>query len=349
MMLLSGFTMMRNATKLYYPALESIRSALPIVDEFVIALGRGDPDDDTGARIRALNDRRVRIIERTWDPSLYRDGRIFAHETTFALEQCRSTWCLYLQADEVLHEADLDTIVAYCRQYRDDPRVEGFLFDYYHFWGDYHHHLDTHGVCRREIRIVRNGIGAFSYLDAVSFRKPPNAKLRVVRIPVRVYHYGYVRPPELMVVKQRVQNAIHDGREVAIADASEGPGPAFDYGPLGELPLFTGTHPRVMASFIARHSWSDRLNFAKRRRSDPILHKHQRLRYRLLSWFERRYTDNRELLGWKNHKLVSSRAGPAPGPSEDPREGPRGADEAPAAEGDGAGEGMSTGPRSTVA
>jgi len=39
----SGFTFLRNAQKLGYPFLESIRSILPIVDEFIIALG---PCDD---------------------------------------------------------------------------------------------------------------------------------------------------------------------------------------------------------------------------------------------------------------------------------------------------------------
>ncbi len=32
-----------NGIKLYYPVVESVRSILPIVDEFVIAVGNGDP------------------------------------------------------------------------------------------------------------------------------------------------------------------------------------------------------------------------------------------------------------------------------------------------------------------
>lgn len=314
MTLLSGFTMMRNASKLYFPAVESVRSALPVVDEFVVALGRGDPDDDTAERLRALRDPKIRIIERSWDRALYRDGAIFAHETTFALGQCSSTWCLYLQADEVLHEDDLSTIREYCLRYRDDPRVEGLLFDYYHFWGDYQHHLDAHGICRREIRIVRSGIGAYSYLDAVSFRKPPNEKLGVVRIPARIYHYGYVRPPELMAVKKRVQDAIHDGRELSMSQAGREVSAPYDYGPLGDVPLFRGTHPGVMRDFMLRHSWRDRLDFGRRSPAHPIQHKHERLKYRMLSWLERRLTDNRDLIGWKNYRLVK----PSPRPARQP-------------------------------
>lgn len=46
-MKISGFTMVRNATKYYFPIKESILSILPIVDEFIIALGDNDPDDYT--------------------------------------------------------------------------------------------------------------------------------------------------------------------------------------------------------------------------------------------------------------------------------------------------------------
>lgn len=322
MPLLSAFTMSRNAGKLYFPAVESVRSALPIVDEFVVALGKGDPDDDTGERLRALGDPRIRIHDRTWDEARFRDGRIFAEETTFALRQCRSTWCLYLQADEVLHERDLGVIREWCERYRDDPRVEGMLFDYFHFWGDYQHHLDTHGVCRREIRIVRNGIGAYSYLDAVSFRRSPNRKLRVVRVPAHVYHYGYVRPPELMAVKKRVQVAIHDGHELSIAQAAARPPAGYDYGPLGRLPRFTGTHPAVMREVIARLDWTARLDHGATLRRRPR-HKHEKLRYRLLSWFERRFTDREEWVGWHNYRLLSpepvrSPARPAAAPPRRP-------------------------------
>ncbi|MGH7953853.1 MAG: glycosyltransferase, partial [Limisphaerales bacterium] len=38
-MKVSGFTFLRNGQKFGYPFVESIRSILPIVDEFVVALG----------------------------------------------------------------------------------------------------------------------------------------------------------------------------------------------------------------------------------------------------------------------------------------------------------------------
>ena len=44
---ISGFSMVRNATKLYYPIKQAIESVLPICDEFVFAVGKGDEDDYT--------------------------------------------------------------------------------------------------------------------------------------------------------------------------------------------------------------------------------------------------------------------------------------------------------------
>lgn len=133
----------------------------------------------------------------------------------------------------------------------------------------------------------------------------------MVRVPARIYHYGYVRDPALMATKKRVQDAIHGGREVAPADAAAAALPAWDYGPLGELPRFTGTHPQVMQGFLAHPDWRSWLDQGRRRRGDPVRHKHERLKYRLLSWLERRFTDNRELFGWKNYVLARPSRRPA--------------------------------------
>jgi len=56
-MKVSGFTFVRNGTLLGYPFIESIRSVLPICDEFVVAVARGD--DDTPERLRYAEMARV--------------------------------------------------------------------------------------------------------------------------------------------------------------------------------------------------------------------------------------------------------------------------------------------------
>ena len=66
-MSISGFTFVKNAQKLYYPVKESILSILPIVDEFVIALGKSDPGDNTLALLRSIDSDKIKIIETEWD------------------------------------------------------------------------------------------------------------------------------------------------------------------------------------------------------------------------------------------------------------------------------------------
>ena len=109
-MRISGFTMVRNATTYYFPIKESILSVLPIVDEFIVALGKGNQNDKTREEIESIDSDKIKIIDRVWSEKEFVDGRIFAQETSFALQQCTGDWCIYLQADEVIHEKDLNVI-----------------------------------------------------------------------------------------------------------------------------------------------------------------------------------------------------------------------------------------------
>ena len=73
-MKVSGFTFCRNVVKYDYPVVESIRSILPIVDEFIVNVGRCE--DGTLELIRSIGDPKIRIVESVWDESLKKDGLI---------------------------------------------------------------------------------------------------------------------------------------------------------------------------------------------------------------------------------------------------------------------------------
>jgi hypothetical protein len=222
-MKISGFTFIRNGSKLFYPVAESIRSALPLVDEFVIALGSGDPDDTTSEIIKAIGSPKIRIVETTWDTNAYPDGTEYAHQTDIAKSHCSGDWLLYLQSDEAIHENDYTTIRSACEKYLNSTHVEGFLFNYYHFWGDYEHYLPFHGWYAREIRIVRNDPNIHSWGDAQSFRAIPNfdgksyrkkegsRHLNVILLPAHIYHYGWVRPPQIMDRKGKAMSSHFHG------------------------------------------------------------------------------------------------------------------------------------------
>ncbi len=297
-MKISGFTMVRNAVKLYFPVKESIASILPIVDEFIVALGNNDEDDTTEEEILSINSPKIKIIHRTWDEQLYKGGKIFAHETNAALQQCTGDWCFYLQADEVIHEKDLDVIQKACLSYLHQDIVDGFTLQYYHFFGDYQHYLPIHGWCRKEIRIIRNNKGIYSYNDANSFRKGANEKLNVIHLPAYVYHYGYVRPPSVMKQKKIIQDNIHSGKETIELANDE-----FSYGDLSKVPIFKGDHPKVMEERIKNMNWQHKLSFKPVKLNRPKM-KHEKCTYRFLSFIENNFLGGKQLFGYRNWKTI---------------------------------------------
>ncbi|GAB3846658.1 hypothetical protein GCM10028822_06990 [Hymenobacter terrigena] len=248
-----GFTFVRNAIKYDYPVLESINSLLPLCDELVVAVGNSD--DDTLGLIQGINSPKIRIIETVWDDTLREGGRVLAVETDKALAAVPTDadWAIYLQADEVLHEADYAAIRAGMERWKDDKSVQGLLLNYRHFYGSYDYVGDSYRWYRREIRIVRPGIGVASYRDAQGFRLADNSKLRVKLLDATVHHYGWVKTPAAMQRKQETFNKLwHSDDWVAqnVASAEE-----FDYSQVDSLQRFTGTHPQVMLGRIRQQNW----------------------------------------------------------------------------------------------
>ena len=244
-----------------------------------MAVAPGEPDDDTRSLVESIDDPRVRIVDTVWDEE--RRHLAYADMTNAALDACTGHWCLYVQADEVLHEDDLETIRRRCSELLEDRRVEGLLFDYLHFFGDYRHVQRGQGWYPREIRLVRNGVGIRSVRDAQSFRKPPQRRLTVAHAGARIFHYGWVRHPRSMQAK--VESFWSHRLGAAESAARYGGTQDFDYGPLGRLDRWEGSHPSVMADRIARMDWGHHL-----RESDPpglvrSRHRDERMLYRLLT------------------------------------------------------------------
>lgn len=239
-----------------YPFLESIRSVLPLVDEFVIAVG--DSEDETLEHIRSISDPRVKIIETVWDMNLKKDGLIYAQQTNIALEACNPSgdWAIYLQGDEVLHERDLPLIRRSMEEYKDNRSVLGLMMKYYHFVGDYGS-IDPWAY-RRALRIVRPGKVVRSVGDAVGFaRSSDNLYIGKKEKELwrfaegRVYHYGWVKDPKLL--REKVLNQVRWYWEGTPNEKDQKTLSLEEYMPENYhfLKRFTGTHPEVMAKRVA--------------------------------------------------------------------------------------------------
>lgn len=289
-MKVSGFSFVRNALKFDYPIVEAITSILPLCDEFIVAVGKSE--DDTLALVRSINSPKIKIIETVWDDSLREGGRVLAVETdkAFAAIAPDSDWCFYIQGDEVVHEKYHDTIREALLKWKDNKEVEGLLLHYTHFYGSYDYVGDSRKWYRNEIRIVRNDKSIHSFRDAQGFRK--NDKLmRVKLIDAYVYHYGWVKPPELQQAKQESFHKMwHDDTWMKknIPQNQE-----FDYSQIDSLQLFNRTHPLVMQERIKNKNWAFDL--------DPTRKKFS-FKARFLYWIEKK-------TGWrigeyKNYRKV---------------------------------------------
>ena len=310
-MRISGFSFVRNGVKLYYPVVEAIKSILPIVDEFIIAVGKGD--DDTRERIAAIKDPKVRIIDTVWEDKYFKGGIINSIQTDIAMKECSGDWLFYLQADEVVHEKYLPVIQNRCEELLDNKTVEGLLFRYKHFWGDYQHYHTGHGWYPNEIRIVRNLPEIHSWQSAQSFRKfeyydnprqkDGHSKLSVARVDAEIYHYGWVRPPHLMQNKKRALDSVHWGLNKAKNYYDKAPD-EFDYGPLNLLTEFKGTHPAVMQSMISEFNWGHKLQYNGKPDKFREPHKHEKFSIRLISFIEKILLGDKHFGEFKNYNLI---------------------------------------------
>jgi hypothetical protein len=252
-MKVSGFSFVRNAVKFDYPVVESIKSILPVCDEFIIAVG--DCEDGTMELINTIDSDKIRIIPTIWDDSLREGGKILADETNkaFANIASDSDWAFYIQADEIVHEKYLEILVKSMKDNLNNKNIDGLLFDYKHFYGSYDYIGESFRWYRNEIRIIRNDKSIYSYRDAQGFRKNVDEKLRIKKIPAYIYHYGWVKHPKYQQLKQESFNKYwHDDSWI---DNNVIKSDEFDYSKVDSLELFTGSHPEVMENRIKEQNW----------------------------------------------------------------------------------------------
>ena len=247
-MRVSGFTFLRNAQKLGYPFVQSIRSILPIVDEFVIALGSSD--DQTQTMLESIRDPKIRIVPTTWNEHIRNDlrlkGYVYGQQKSIALFNCTGDWAFYLEGDEVVHEDDLPKIQNSMRRHLADDEVEALIFDYIHFYGNANTYAWSPRWYRHAPRIIRNTIPAWApkglffivMKDHKTGRYP-----KAAHTGATIYHYGWVRSEEQMNLKRKSVGKYWQDESKSI-----------DYSQIDPhiLRPFTGTHPKVMRDWLPK-------------------------------------------------------------------------------------------------
>lgn len=289
-MKVSGFTFIRNAIRYDYPVVEAIKSILPLCDEMIVMAGNSD--DDTNQLIEQINSPKIKLMHSTWDETLREGGRVLAAETDKAFKAIspESDWAFYIQADEVLHEKYHESVRNSMLKHLDDRKVEGLLFDYLHFYGSYDYVGDSRRWYPHEIRIVRNLKDISSYRDAQGFRMN-DRKLKVKKIDACIYHYGWVKPPEKQLAKQKAFHLLWHSEDWIIKNVKDEK--AFDYSRIDALKKFEDSHPEVMKERISKKNWS--FSFDPTKKKQP-------LKYRFLQWLNK--ITGLDLGRYKNYKLI---------------------------------------------
>jgi glycosyltransferase involved in cell wall biosynthesis len=234
-----GCTLVANAHRLDFPVVPAIRSILPLCDEVIVNLGPST--DDTRELLLGIADPRVRIIDGAWLPAP--GGATLAIETQRVLDAAVGDWALYIQADEVLHEASLEPLARTMNEAHDDPAIEGVLVNYRHFYGSFESLGGNRSWYRREVRALRLGAGVRSHQDAQGFRVGPSLRrLRARPSEALMFHYGWARPLPALREKYLVDRELYgtDRRPLPLRLPWQ----------VG-LRRFHGSHPRVAQEWIA--------------------------------------------------------------------------------------------------
>ena len=239
---ISGFTFIRNGVELNFCFEASIKSLLPLVDEFVIAVGTSN--DDTLARVRAIASPKIRIIETIWNDRMADRGFVYAQQKMIAQYACIGDWAFYLEGDEVVHEAELANIRASVERHHGNPAVEALVFDYYHFYGSRDWIAVSPGWYRRECRLIRNTIRSYApdgqyWLVTSQHKRPRNPQAALAN--AHIFHYGWIRRVEDMN-KKLSQVGKYWGTQAAEVKYSH-----FD---ARALKRFEGSHPQIVQSWL---------------------------------------------------------------------------------------------------
>lgn len=248
-MKVSGFTIARDVIKYNYPILESIRSILPICDEFIVNVG--DSEDDTLDLIKSIDSDKIRIVQNIWDFS--QGAEVLSYQTNLALKECAGDWAFYLQSDEVIHENDLVKLKHAMEEHLHNEEVDALRFRWFHFYGSYFRYRIDRGWYQKQDRIIRNNGQVESCGDAFGFRRKDGKSLRRKNADSFLYHYGWVHPEGIMT--QRRVNAENIGFTTLMEDERQ---EQYNYGDLNRFPVYFGTHPMVMREIIKQHPLSQK-------------------------------------------------------------------------------------------
>lgn len=253
---LFGFTLLRNAIKYDYCFEESLHSLSSLVEYTYLALGKGE--DETEKRVLELP--KIKIINTVWDEKLRDSGLILSQQTNIALQELRkaeennsNAWAIYLQADEVIHENDLE-LIKNDIQKANEGGFNAVSFRYNHFWLNH----NTLTVGKKWYPIEIRAIKLHSNIQSVKDAQGFEGQTKIFQSNAFIYHYGHVREKKLYNLKKADFHKLYNADE-NLMKAQKKEERKYNQGIFLD---YFGTHPQIMKSRIMR--FGDIFHLSKR-------------------------------------------------------------------------------------
>jgi glycosyltransferase involved in cell wall biosynthesis len=244
-MSLAGILCVRNGFALDYNWVQAAHSLLSVCDELVLS----DCDSTDGTR-RAMDDwqmmdARITLCNFPWTNPKHTD-QWYPEWINYARQHCTSEHCIYLDADEVLHEDDFVTVVAAAEQKRT------LYFKRLNFWKNAQSLIPEGKCCGT--KVLRMAPANMPVPSDYPYGPAVDTVKQAVDSDIRVFHYGFLRHRKAFFAKAREVQRIWAGSfdpRLEKAEAFEGnwaemPGVT---GWEGNLVDYRGTHPKIM------HDW----------------------------------------------------------------------------------------------
>jgi len=186
----------RNGLINGYPFWESLHSALPIADEFIIS--DGDSKDKTSQVIEKFRNQypdKVKIIKANWEKEMGGCGEVISIISKKAMEYCKYEWIYYLQADEIIHQDNYKIIREVANgKYGVLNSVE---FKFSHFIGSWNPLPDNSPAYSSAIRMVKNTSSIYLLGDGWTFVGDVKPQLPIDFIPRPIFHLAWVFPKNI--------------------------------------------------------------------------------------------------------------------------------------------------------
>jgi len=177
-MIISGLTIVRNALSNGYMIAEVIDTLAAVSDEVIVC--DGFSTDGTFEYLQTRDD--IKLFQDNWNLKS-QNGLEFAKITDHGLKRCTGDYIFYLQADELIHENQIEPL----RQLILSNQHNSISCKFHHIRYDFDHCLV--GGYERAIRIIRNGPDIYSDYDGYNFAGSIHPQLVS---GINIYHFGYI-------------------------------------------------------------------------------------------------------------------------------------------------------------